>query len=80
MEALGQSKIEDDVALRSAAANQRIAVGWRLHGVWQITDSADDEPGLASVADPGPACPPHGHIARLSKFEDALERRGPADV
>src|ERR1700730_10768482 len=75
-----QSKIDDDVALRSAAADQRIAVGRRLHGLWPVADSAVDEPGLASVADPGPACPPHGHIACLGKFEEALEGRGPADV
>jgi hypothetical protein len=74
------SKIDDDVVLRSAAADQRIAVGRRLHGLWPVTDSAVDEPGLASVTDPGPACPPHGHIARLSKFEEALEGRSPADI
>ena len=74
------SKIDDDVALRSGAADQRIAVGRRLHGLWLVADRADDESSLASVADPGPACPPHGHIACLSKFEEALEGRGPADV
>src|SRR3984893_16438266 len=74
------SKIDDDVALRSAAADQRIALGWRLHGLWPVTDSAVYEPGLASVTDPGPACPPHGHIACLDKFEEALEGRGPADI
>src|SRR5271166_2270507 len=75
--ALEQSKIDDDVALRSAAADQHVAVGRRLHGLWLVADRAADEPGLASVADPGPACPPHGHIARLGKFEEALEGRGP---
>jgi hypothetical protein len=79
-EALEQSKVDDDVALRSAAADQRIALGWWLHGLWPVTDSAIDEPGLASVADPGPAYPPHGHIACLGKFEEALEGRSPTDV
>ena len=74
------SKIDDDVTLRSAAADQHIAVGRRLHRIWPVTDSAVDEPGLAGVADPGPACPPHGHIACLGKFEEALEGRGPADI
>ena len=55
MKALEQSKIDDDVALRSAAADQRIAVGRRLYGLWLVTDGAIYEPGLASVADAGPA-------------------------
>jgi hypothetical protein len=74
------SKIESNVALGLAAADQQIAVGRRFYGLWPVADSAVDEPGLASVADPGPACPPHGHIACLGKFEEALEGRGPADV
>jgi len=73
------SKIDDDIALRSAAADQRIAVGRRLHGLWLVADRAD-EPGLASVADPGPACPPHGYIACLSKLEEAQEGWDPADI
>jgi hypothetical protein len=74
------SKIESNVTLGLAAADQRIALGRRLHGLWPVTDRAADEAGLASVADPGSACPPHGHIACLGKFEEALEGRGPADV
>ena len=74
-----QSKVDDDVALRSAAADQRIAVGWRLHGRL-VADRAADEPSLASVTDPGPACSPHWHIARLGKIEEALEGRGPGDA
>jgi hypothetical protein len=63
------SKIDDDVALRPAAADQRIAVGRRFHELWPVTDSAVDQSSLESVTDPGPACPPHGHIACLGKFE-----------
>jgi hypothetical protein len=74
------SKIESNVTLGLAAADQQIARGRRLDWLRQVTDSAVDEPSLASVTDPGPACPPHGHIACLGKFEEALEGRGPADV
>jgi hypothetical protein len=74
------SKIESNVTLGLAAADQQIARGRQLDWVRPVAHRADDEPGLASVADPGPACPPHGHIACLGKFEEALEGRGPADV
>jgi hypothetical protein len=77
MKALEQSKIDDDVALRSAAADQRIAVGRRLHGLWLVSDRADDEPVSQVWQTP---VPPHGHIACLSKFEEALEGRGPANL
>jgi hypothetical protein len=63
-----------------AAADQQIAHGRRLDWVRPVDDGAGNQPRLASVADPGPACPPHGHIACLGKFEEALEGRGPADV
>ena len=74
------SKIERNVTLGLAAADQQIAIGRQLDWVRPVDDGAEDEPSLASVTDPGPACPPHGHIACLSKFEEALEGRGPADV
>src|SRR5438067_7195093 len=44
-----ESKIERNIALGLAAADQQIARRRRLHGLWQIADRADDEPGLASV-------------------------------
>jgi hypothetical protein len=74
------SKIDDDVALSPEAADQRIALGWRFHRFGPVPDSAVDESSLASVTNPGPACPPHRHIARLGKFEEALEGRRPADI
>jgi hypothetical protein len=74
------SKIDDDVALRPAAADQRLALGWRFHRFWPVTDSAADEPSLATVTYPGPECPPHRHIARLGKLEDALEGWAPVDI
>ena len=77
---LAALKIESNITLGLAAADQSIALGRRLHGLWPVADCADCEPGLASVADPGPACPPHGYIACLGEFEEALEGRGPADV
>src|SRR5256885_9423359 len=74
------SKIERNVTLGLAAADQQIAIGRRLDWVRPVDDGAEDEPSLASAADPGPACPPDGHIARLGKVEEALEGRSPADV
>ena len=50
-----------------------IAVGGRLDRVGPVVDGADDQPGLAGVADPGTARPSYRHIARLGKFEEALK-------
>ena len=51
-----------------------------FHGLWPVTDSTVDESSIASVTNPGLACPPQGHIACLGKFEDALEGRAPPDT
>ena len=53
--ALAQSKIDDDVALGLAAADECIAIGRRFDWLWSVANSAHDEPGLATVADPCPA-------------------------
>src|SRR5580692_10890242 len=73
-------EIDHDIAPGLRAADQRIPVGRRLDRVRPIANGADDEGGLAVVADPGAARPSHGHIARLGKFEEALERRAPANT
>ena len=44
-----------------------------LNRVGLVVDRADDQPGLAGVADPGAACPSHGDIARLGEVEQVLK-------
>ena len=55
------SKIDDDVAMRSAAADQRIALGWRLHGLRPLIDRAKDEPSLTRVGTPLRHTPARAH-------------------
>ena len=74
------SEIDHDIALGLRAADQHIAVRRRLDRVGSIANDTGDECSLAVVADPGTARPSHGHIARLGKFEEALEPRAPADA
>ena len=59
------SKIDHDIAPGLRAADQHIAVRWRLDRVWPVADGAGDERGLAIMADSGTTRPSHGDAARL---------------
>ena len=74
------SQIEHNIGAWPAAADQEIAVRWRHKRLDEVIDGASDKPGLAIVADSGTARPSHRDIARLGQFEEALERRAPADI
>src|SRR5271165_1296261 len=71
------SQINDDVALGLRAADQHIAVCRHIDWVRPVSDRPGYKARLASVADPCPAGPSRGHVARFSKLEQALERRAP---
>src|SRR5215472_13045215 len=72
------SKIEINVALGLAAADQQIARG-RLDWVRPVDDGAGNQPGLAVMTNSGAARPAHRHIARLGEFEQAVECGTPVD-
>lgn len=74
------SKIERNITLRLAAANQHIAVGGWIDRIGLITHVAGDERRLAGVTDTGAARPSHRQVTRLGKLEQALERRTPSDI
>ena len=67
------SKIESNVTLGLAAADQQIAIGRRLDWVRPIDDGAGNQSGLAVMTNAGAARPAHRHIARLGEFEQAVE-------
>jgi hypothetical protein len=66
------SKIESDVTLGLAAADQQIALGRRLDRVRPVGDGAGNQPGLAIMTNSGAARPAHRHITRLGQFEQAV--------
>ena len=59
------SKIESNVTLGLAAADQQIARCRRLDWVGPVDDGARNQPRLAVMTNSGPARPAHRHIARL---------------
>src|SRR5215472_8314844 len=73
------SKIESNVTLGLAAADQQIASGRRLDRVRPVADGAGNQPGLAVMTNSGAARPAHRHIARLGQFEQALKCGTPVD-
>src|SRR5947207_5911756 len=73
------SKIEGNVTLRLAAADQQIARGRRLDWVRPVADGARNQPRLAVMTNSGAARPAHRHIARLGEFEQAVECGAPMD-
>src|SRR5262249_20648189 len=73
------SKIERDVSLGLAAADQQIAIGRRLDWVRLVDDGAGSQSRLAVVTNSGAARPSHRHIARLGEFEQAVECGTPLD-
>src|SRR5208282_6250749 len=74
-----QLKIERDLAAGLRAADQRAARrGW-LERVRPVADLAADQPGLAGVADAGPAAEPDGDVAGLGQLQEAGEGRVPRD-
>src|SRR5262249_18893903 len=73
------SKIESNVALGLAAADQQIARGRRLDRVRPVDDGAGNQPRLAVMTNSGAARPAHWHIARLGEFEQAVECGTPVD-
>jgi hypothetical protein len=73
------SKIESNVTLGLATADQQIAIGRRLDWVRPVDHGAGNEPRLAVMTNSGAARPAHGHIARLGQFEQAMECGTPVD-
>jgi hypothetical protein len=59
------SKIERNVTLGLAAADQQIALGRQLDWVRPVDDGAGNQSRLAIMTNSGAARPAHGHIARL---------------
>src|SRR6516165_1291196 len=73
------SKVESNVTLGLAAADQQIARGRRLDRVRPVDDGAGNQPRLAVMTNSGAAGPAHRHIARLGQFEQAVECGTPVD-
>src|SRR6516165_4277104 len=73
------SKIESNVTLGLAAADQQIARRRRLDWVRLVDDGAGNQPRLAVMTNSGAARPAYRHIARLGQFEQAVEGGTPMD-
>src|SRR6516162_10834303 len=73
------SKIESNVTLGLAAADQQIARDRRLDWVRLVGDGAGNQPRLAVMTNSSAARPAHRHIARLGYFEQAVECGTPVD-
>src|SRR6516225_9292628 len=73
------SKVESNVTLGLAAADQQIARGRRLDWVRLVDDGAGNQPRLAVMTNSGAARPAHRHVARLGQFEQAVECGAPVD-
>src|SRR6516164_1118516 len=73
------SKIERNVILGPAAADQQIARGRRLDWVGPVDDGAGNQPRLAVMTNSGAARPAHRHIARFGQFEQTVESGTPVD-
>src|ERR1700691_5519647 len=74
------SQIDDAVALGLGTTDQHIAVRRCIERVGPIAHGSGDEPGLTSVAHPGPARPSHRYVARFGKLEQALKPWPPGDI
>src|SRR3546814_6667865 len=74
------SEIDGDIALGLTAADQHIAVRWRLDRVGPVADRPGHKPGLASMADARSAGPSDRDVAGFSKLEHAPERRVPTST
>ena len=76
-EGTSASQVNNDLVPRLGAADQQIAVGRGFERFRLVTDGASNQPAFAAMTDPCPARPPHGNIAGLGQFEQALVRRIP---
>src|SRR3954453_11674786 len=65
----GDSEIQNYVAARSCAADQRASVGSRFDRIRAVVHAPRDQRCLACMADAGPARPAHRHVAGLGEFE-----------
>lgn len=66
-----RSEVEDELAVGAGAAEQNVACGRVFERVGVVMDGAVDQPRLAGVANPGPACPAHWYVAGFSELEEA---------
>jgi hypothetical protein len=73
-------EIDNDVALRLGAADQRIAGRRWIDWVGLVDDCPLYKPGFTSVTDSRAARPPRGDVARFGKLKEAPKRRTPMDI
>src|SRR5581483_4560135 len=73
------SEIELDAGLWRGAADERIAIGWRVQRLRRVSEFAFDQATLAVVAYPRSARPTHGNGASFRQFQQAAEAGVPWD-
>src|SRR5712691_2429446 len=66
------SQINDDVANRLRAANEKVALGWLFEWLRSVDDRPGNQTTLTVVTNTGPARPTDRDIARLGQLQDAL--------
>src|SRR6516164_7509738 len=76
-EGVGPSQVEDHLAPRPGAANERVSLCGRIQRLRVVVHVASNQRRFAGVADPGPTGPPHRHIACFRKLEQTLVFRIP---
>src|ERR1051326_5835420 len=75
-----RSQIDDDIAVGLRAADQYVAVRWRIDRIGTVADRSGHKSGLTGVADPRSARPPHRYVAGFGQLEQVLEPRPPAGM
>ena len=68
-------QIDDDVANRLRAANEKVAVGGLVERLRSVDDRPRNQPALTVVTNTGPARPADRDVARLGQLQDALVGR-----
>jgi hypothetical protein len=72
---LGASQIDDDIAGRLRATNQKVAIGWFVERFRLVGDRAGNQTAFTVVTNAGSARPTDRDVACLGKFQDALVAR-----
>src|SRR5262245_35683875 len=67
-----RSQIDNDVAQRLRAANEKITASGLVERIGVVGDRSRDQATLAVVTNTRPARPADGDVARLGQLQDAL--------
>jgi hypothetical protein len=69
---LSSSQINDDIADRLRAANEKVAAGRLFERLGSVDDCPGNQTALTVVTNPGTAGPKGGDVARFGQLQNAL--------